>query len=718
MSQKVYSVVWGSWRLKLSIATKTLLAFLIIISVLGGGFYYYTTITLSNQIEKDALIGLNSKLKGAWRFYYSRMDQMRLGMLQAGSEDSVKSAVFKKDQSHLQKLLNGYAASRQYVDVWAVIDADKRVIGRRNGRVGDLLEINGIVERALNTGEPVISTEFISKDFLAKEDSELASKIETSGLMQIAVTPVISNGTPTGAFVTGILLNRSDWLPTAIFENYNVTAAVITNTLHEGRVISTANSPKSIFTHLAVIPETITKNVLENKPFLGMVPVDGADAYAAVEPITNVEGKVVGAIAVGIFDSEISHNLINMRNNILLVTCVGVVFSLIFAGLSYRDTVKPINVLTSAMDETAKGNLNVRVDIKTKDDFEQIANGFNHMIDSIQVRERRLDRFNELSKILIQSSEPEVLLRKALSRTIELTSSHMGAVYLYDDANELLKPVISSGIGEGDIRTLSATEGLAGKCATEKKTVVLQDIREANISLETGFSKIMPVGLAWYPMVCKDRLSGVFVLGSLNTYSLDEVTHIEYLIAQIAIALDNALIHKEVEKLSVTDPLTGLYNRRYLFEHLSAEFGRAKRYQHPLAVVMIDIDNFKMINDTFGHQQGDKILSELSTLLRAKTRSTDVWARYGGEEFIGYVSHCPSEGIFLLAEKIRKAVEEFSFTGMNGEKVTVSIGVGTFPSGEMKGFDDLIKAADENLYKAKKSGKNTVMIDGALKEAC
>lgn len=354
-----------------------------------------------------------------------RMEQMKLGMLQAGSEESVRESVVRRDSAGLKKLLDGYAASRGYVDLWAIVGPDGRVIARRNGRTGDILEVNGIVAKALSSAEPVTSTETVTRDFLAKEGAELASRVEGGALMQIAVTPVVSGGKSSGAFVTGILLNGYEWLPKAIYENYNIASAIIVNTESEARVIASTAVSKPVFGPMsAALPEDIGVKVLNNVPYAGPALLEGTEAFIAIEPLAGTDGKVVGALAVGIFGSEV--RLVEMEKNILLVTCLGVVFSLIFAGLSYRDTVKSVSAITSAMDETAKGNLNVRVEVRTRDDFEKIADGFNQMIGSIQLRERRLNHFNELSKILIPSNEPEALLRKALGRTIELTNSHMG----------------------------------------------------------------------------------------------------------------------------------------------------------------------------------------------------------------------------------------------------------------------------------------------------
>jgi diguanylate cyclase (GGDEF)-like protein len=129
-----------------------------------------------------------------------------------------------------------------------------------------------------------------------------------------------------------------------------------------------------------------------------------------------------------------------------------------------------------------------------------------------------------------------------------------------------------------------------------------------------------------------------------------------------------------------------------------------------MAVLMIDIDDFKSINDTYGHQVGDKVLKRVSEVLLDRTRTTDTWARYGGEEFIGFVSHCNVEGTLILAEKIRASIEECSFKELADRKVTVSIGMGLYPCAMIKNHDEIIKAADEQLYKAKGAGKNRVAV--------
>lgn len=176
-------------------------------------------------------------------------------------------------------------------------------------------------------------------------------------------------------------------------------------------------------------------------------------------------------------------------------------------------------------------------------------------------------------------------------------------------------------------------------------------------------------------------------------------------------------INKELNILANTDGLTKIYNHRYFHENLSMEIQRAIRYKIPLSCVMIDIDNFKEVNDIYGHQQGDTTLRELAKTLKNGLRKHDFLARYGGEEFIVYLPHIDKENAYRYAERTRKKVEAFNFTIQSGSsklaeslKITISLGVATFPDENLKGKDDLLRGADMALYEAKRNGKNCVKV--------
>jgi diguanylate cyclase (GGDEF)-like protein/PAS domain S-box-containing protein len=162
---------------------------------------------------------------------------------------------------------------------------------------------------------------------------------------------------------------------------------------------------------------------------------------------------------------------------------------------------------------------------------------------------------------------------------------------------------------------------------------------------------------------------------------------------------------KRIEILSVTDKLTGVYNRIRLDEVLSTEFVRFKRYEQSYSVIMFDIDYFKRVNDTYGHLAGDDVLKSLAQLVKASIRESDIFGRWGGEEFLVVCCGTDVEGAHNLAEKLRQKVEIFAFPAV--DRLTCSFGVAQVDDA---GTDNMVKRADEALYRAKQGGRNRVEI--------
>ncbi|MGI8548204.1 MAG: diguanylate cyclase [Gemmatimonadaceae bacterium] len=169
---------------------------------------------------------------------------------------------------------------------------------------------------------------------------------------------------------------------------------------------------------------------------------------------------------------------------------------------------------------------------------------------------------------------------------------------------------------------------------------------------------------------------------------------------------DNA----RLEALAHTDPLTNLLNRRALTIRLVAELERVRRYNSPLTMLMIDLDHFKLVNDTFGHLVGDEVLRGISMILQRSVRSVDMVARYGGEEFVIVLPETGATGAIAFAERIRQRVEQHSFEAARASmvKVSVSVGVSSFPSPHVESAEDLFVRADAALYRAKERGRNQV----------
>ena len=169
-------------------------------------------------------------------------------------------------------------------------------------------------------------------------------------------------------------------------------------------------------------------------------------------------------------------------------------------------------------------------------------------------------------------------------------------------------------------------------------------------------------------------------------------------------------LNRELETIAITDGLTRAYNRRYFMERLKQEVKRLSRYGGtPMSLFMIDIDHFKKVNDTYGHQAGDAVLAGLSELVRSKLRDTDIFARYGGEEFALIAPETDHAGALVLADRLRSMIGQTAFDHSSRSlKVTVSMGLATWTTELKDDFEKLIGLADAALYKAKESGRNRV----------
>ena len=172
--------------------------------------------------------------------------------------------------------------------------------------------------------------------------------------------------------------------------------------------------------------------------------------------------------------------------------------------------------------------------------------------------------------------------------------------------------------------------------------------------------------------------------------------------------IENAY-HEEIYRLTTIDGLTQVYNKRYFIETLEREIGRAQRYRRDLSLIMFDIDNFKRINDTYGHLAGDHVLKQLASVIKSRIRREDILSRYGGEEFAIILPEIDGYNSLQFAEKIRRLIEKAVFKFEETEiPVTISIGVAS-ASGELQEPHDFIRIADAKLYEAKSQGRNRVV---------
>ena len=231
------------------------------------------------------------------------------------------------------------------------------------------------------------------------------------------------------------------------------------------------------------------------------------------------------------------------------------------------------------------------------------------------------------------------------------------------------------------------------------------------------FGGAAPAAYGWLgsviavPLAAGGRLLGAALLGARAhaAYTPEDAAAAAALARHAAIALRNAQAHAAMAKAAETDPLTGLPNRRALMDRLRREIERAKRYDHLIGLLFFDLDRFKAINDTHGHQFGDRVLRELAQIAGRSVRSIDLVARYGGEEFVAVLPETDGAQALIVAERLRRNVMRHAFILPSGAAVpaTISIGVAVYP-GSAATLDDLLRAADAALYQAKADGRNRV----------
>jgi diguanylate cyclase (GGDEF)-like protein len=210
------------------------------------------------------------------------------------------------------------------------------------------------------------------------------------------------------------------------------------------------------------------------------------------------------------------------------------------------------------------------------------------------------------------------------------------------------------------------------------------------------------------PLLIHDRALGTLILGAKRRHAFSDAARptLEVLASHLAVSLSNARMVHKLETMATTDGLTGLFNKRAMLEAGEQKIAAAARFSRKLALLVVDIDFFKKVNDTHGHDVGDLVIRGLGEVLKRQKRTTDVVARFGGEEFVVLCEQTDEKGAMLLAERIREDLAKTTFRTPGGVlSVTCSVGVGTFPEAGPS-WESLFKAADEALYVSKRSGRN------------
>lgn len=322
-----------------------------------------------------------------------------------------------------------------------------------------------------------------------------------------------------------------------------------------------------------------------------------------------------------------------------------------------------------------------------------------------------LTALHEISIDLLSRRRLEDVLEDIVRQACDLVGATGSGIYLYDAATEQIALTVAVGLAEEFVGRVhfAPGEGLAGRVVQTGEPISVDDYAtwEGRAAQYMGVPFRASISA---PLKYEERILGALSISESRpgrTFDEADVHLLSLLAGQAAVALENARLYEELERLATQDGLTGLYNHRRFHELLEQEVARADRYDHPLALLLIDLDGFKGYNDWHGHVAGDGALRGITALLQQSCRRGDHIARYGGEEFAVILPETPAQEAVQVAERIRSTVETRTQQTPFLSCLTVSIGVASYPedAGTASG---LLIAADGRMYQAKARGKNQV----------
>jgi two-component system cell cycle response regulator len=296
----------------------------------------------------------------------------------------------------------------------------------------------------------------------------------------------------------------------------------------------------------------------------------------------------------------------------------------------------------------------------------------------------------------------------------EIASFDLAAVTTYDAASKMHE-VSAAKSADGSIDDLvgarfQSNAGLVSMVVKNRYPLPYRGEFDAarQVVLTRRFPWPKVPSLLVLPLVIRDRVLGTLILGARRRHAFGEAVRptLEVLASHLAVSLSNARMVHKLETMATTDGLTGLHNKRAMLEAASQQVAAAARFDRKLSVLVADIDFFKKVNDTHGHDVGDLVIKGLGDILRRQKRTTDLVARFGGEEFVALCEQTDEAGAMLLAERIREDLKKTIFHAKGGHfSVTCSIGVATFPDAGPD-WEGLFKSADEALYASKRAGRD------------
>jgi two-component system cell cycle response regulator len=340
--------------------------------------------------------------------------------------------------------------------------------------------------------------------------------------------------------------------------------------------------------------------------------------------------------------------------------------------------------------------------VDSADEVGAAAGSFNRLIRTLARTHAVEQAMRDFSGVLSSEFELEGLGDAALEGLLRHTGADAGVILVVRE--DTVEPLATHGLRMTD--EIGTNDHALRTGRVERMTV---EAPEAVIDSLLVGQPAREVVVA--PIMFKSVALGAIVLASASALDTDALPLIEQFRADLGLAVNNALAHDRLERLAAVDPLTDAYNRRFGMARLHEEYSRAVRAEAPLGVLMLDLDHFKAVNDTYGHLVGDRVLRAVARACRRVIREGDVLVRYGGEEFLVLLPGAGTDDVTEIGERIRRAVGETSVVeGDQRVAVTVSLGGTTYRDSGTSSPEQMLAQADAALYEAKAAGRDRLLV--------
>lgn len=334
-------------------------------------------------------------------------------------------------------------------------------------------------------------------------------------------------------------------------------------------------------------------------------------------------------------------------------------------------------------------------------------------------KENKVRVFVEIGKALTSVLDLKGVLNTIMEKISELFRVKNWSLLLLDEEKEELHFEIAVGINLESVKNirLKLGEGIAGWVAKHKVPLVITDVQKDRrwINKVDIVSNFRTKSIVCVPLVSKEKVLGVIelvnVINRKKPFTEEALILLQTFADYAAIAIENAKYLQKIEELTIKDDVTGLYNTRYLHRALEREAIRAHRYNEHFSLVFLDLDHFKVINDTYGHLIGSRLLKEVGEVIKKTIRESDIATRYGGDEFVLILPETTKENAYKVTKRLRENINATNFISSDGinARITASYGIATYPVDATDRFE-LLKLADRAMYRVKETTRDGIAL--------